>query len=790
MSGLDARALEALDFAEILALLSAETATPPGAGLAAALVPSPDAPAVRAENHLTGEAARHLEVRGTLPFGTVPDPGPLFVRLEVAGSVLGALEILDLLQLMKAGRRLKAFLAESRAEFPALWEPARSLPDLGNLVRFLDGKIAAGGELEDGASDALQSVRQEIRRRGERLQELLEAIVARPGVARALQDTFISIRSDRHVLPIRAEAQASLPGIVHGVSGTGATVFLEPIETVELNNDLVTLRERETTEVQRLLQEYSDLLRGRLPELRSLAAGVGRLDLVFARARLGRRLGARTAEEAGEAEGIVLEGARHPLVEASLRATGGGMVPLRLAVPPATRVLVLSGPNTGGKTVALKTVGLLAAMFQSGLMVPAERARLPVFRTLFIDIGDRQSIADRLSTFSARMRHVAAIAASLAVPGLVLLDEAGAGTDPEEGSALAIAIVDYFRRRGALVLVTTHLEALKAWAATTTDAANAAMEFEETTGTPTYRLIAGLPGRSIGLETAGRLGVPREILETARAHRGGSGGLLASYLARLQQLTADLEARSRALDAERDRLAGERERLLAGLRVREETQAAAVAGEIELALRSMREEGERYLSRLEDRRLALELRREEAKAAAPLKAAARELIRRTTGRAAPAGGAELRPGTAVHVEGLGVRGILESIRGERAVILSRGKRMTVAAADLRTGAAEAAVGAPRLPRGVRLERRHDTETPAEIHLLGRTVEEALSLVDKYLDDACLAGRTPVRLVHGIGSGRLRQAIAGFLSGHPHVEKFAPAPAERGGSGVTVVDLRV
>lgn len=785
--------LAALEFDRVLSLLSGETVTPPGSALALALRPSFDPAEVERENRLAAAMAGFWESRGALPFGLVPDPSPMLLRLEIEGSVLAPLEVLDLVTLMKAGRSLKSALTEARTECPALFDIARDLPDLGNLVRFLDGKIAATGEMEDGASDELRAVRQEILRRNDRLKSALDAIVGRPEVARALQDTFISIRSDRHVIPIRAEAQAALAGIVHGVSGSGATVFIEPIETVGLNNEIVTLRDREAAEIQRLLQEYSDLLRGRLAELRHLSAGIGRLDILSAKARLGRRFRARPAGPSPSGE-VRLVGARHPLLELSLQSQGLPIMPLDLAIPTGTRVLVISGPNTGGKTIALKTAGLLALMFQSGIPVPADSATLPIFRGIFIDIGDRQSIPDRLSTFSARMTNIAGIAQQLIPPALVLLDEVGTGTDPEDGVALATAIVDYLRGQGALVIATTHLEALKAYAATTTECANAAMHFDESSATPTYRLIPGIPGRSGGLEIAERLGLPDAILSEARARRGHAGEQVSAYLARLQAMAQDLERRLAETREERERIDRERAQMATEVAAREATRRDAVAAEIELALKAMREEGDSYLTAIKDREVAAVLRRQELKASAALRATARTLIRKATGRVAPPSvtATDLAPGTPVLVEGLGVRGTLESVRGDRAVVMVRGKRTTVALDDCRPEQPQSARidRAPRLPDGVTLARKPGTDAPGEIRILGLTVEEGLSLVDKYLDDVYLEGLTPVRIVHGVGSGRLKRAVAELLARHPHVEGFSSAPSDEGGHGVTIVRLRV
>lgn len=788
----DDRVLEALEFPRLLERLAGGAATPMGAALALSVRPSNDVAAIRRDIALTVETVRHLEIRGTLPFGSIVDPRPALARLDIEGSVLAPIEILDLLALMKAGRSVKSFLGEGRAQFPALWNLGRDLPDLGNLIRYLDGKIAASGEIEDGASDELRTVRHEIRRSTERLESILGEILARPGADRLLQDRFISVRGDRHVVPVRAETRASLPGIVHGISGSGATLFVEPLETVDLNNEIVTQRDREAAEIQRLLREYSDLLRSRLPEIRVLAAGIARIDLAVARARLARALDA-CAPETSPGMALRLETARHPLVESSLRAEGGRIVPLDLDLPAPTPVLVISGPNTGGKTVALKTVGLCAALHQSGLLVPAARALLPVYHRLFIDIGDRQSIADGLSTFSARVRGLATIAADLDSPSLVLLDEIGTGTDPEEGAALAIATLDYLRDRGAAVVATTHLEALKAHAATSPGCANAGMELDEATLRPTYRLVPGIPARSSGIAIAERLGLPGPILEAARARCGSAGRQVADYLARLHAMAADLETRLRETAEQQAALAREREALRAGIERREAELRQALASEIELALGALRTEGEVYLKTIQDRHLAATLRRAETRAAAQLKERARDLIRRARGAGGAPERADLQPGVRVAVQGIGVRGTIESLRGESAVLRVHDRLLTVPIADCRVEEGPGAGSvAPRLPAGVRLTRSPGTRggDPAEaLHLVGRTIDEALPLVDKYLDDAFLAGRSPIRIVHGVGSGRLRRAIGALLSKHPHVESFASAPSDQGGNGVTIVALR-
>ncbi|HZM68747.1 MAG TPA: endonuclease MutS2 [Candidatus Cryosericum sp.] len=786
------KALNDLEFDAILELLRALASTPIGATQAATLGPAVEADEVSLEQALTIEATRYLEAHGALPFGTLTDPEPALMHLTVEASVCTPGAILELLRLMKSSRDVKSVLALVRTEHPRLWGVARDLPDLGSLIRFLDGKIGPQGEVLDHASDDLLALRRDIRRAGERLEGLLEAIVSRPDVAKALQDDFVALRSERHVIPIRSESQKSVAGIVHGVSGSGATVFVEPLETVELNNEIVTLREREAAEVRRLLREYSELLRGRLAELRLLTGVLGRLDLVVARARLGQAMQAQPAHIDAEG-GIRLQDARHPLVEASLKGQGAAIVPLNLALSPGESVLMISGPNTGGKTVALKTLGLLALMHQSGLFVPASRASLPLFRSVFIDIGDRQSIQDRLSTFSARIGAIASMAREVVFPSLILLDEVGTGTDPEEGVALAIAIIDYFRKRGARVIATTHLEALKAYAASTPACSNAAMQFDETTGEPTYRLVQGIPGRSSALEIAARLGLPEPILEDARARRGESKRMLDDYLGRLETLTADLEARVRDADRRQERLDADRRAMEQELRQREERQRQAVSQEIELAVGSIRAEGERYLATLKEREIELRMRREETKQAARLRAEARRRL-----RAVAPGARELQeadralvPGTRVIVRGLGLPGTVQSVQGARVAILARGKRVVVPRDDCEAvqdgGLAPQAAGAP-LPPGVTLRRR-DATAADEIDLRGFPIEDALSRLDKFLDDAVLESLGRVRLVHGVGSGRLRKAVHNLLGRHPQVESFSGAADNEGGSGATIVTLR-
>ena len=776
-----------LEFSAILGLLHAEAATPLGAARALAVRPDFNATIVRDEQALTVEALDYLEAQGRLPFGALSDPEPILRRLALPGNDCEPAEVLEVLRLMKAGREVKSALALHRGTFRRLWGAAQDLPDLGNLVRFLDGKIGPQGDVLDHASDDLMTLRRELRRAATRLEGILTDIVKRPEIARALQDDFVALRSERHVIPIRSESRSSIAGIVHGVSGSGQTVFVEPLETIELNNEIVTLRELEAAEVRRLVREYSDLLRGRLPEILALVAGLGRLDLVFARARLARSMRA-TPASFDPLGGLLLRGARHPLVEASLVARGTPMVPLDLELQPDDGVLLLSGPNTGGKTVVLKTIGLLALMHQSGLLVPAREAAFPLLQGVFIDIGDRQSIQDGLSTFSARIRNIAAIAREIVLPCLILLDEVGTGTDPEAGVALGIAVIDHFRALGARVIATTHLEALKAYAATTAGCSNAAMQCDERTGEPTYALVQGIPGRSNALEIAARCGLPESILQAARERRGAGHHLLETYLSHLESLTAEAEQRVAASVREQERLASERAAMEAELRARDAGQRQAVAGEITRALGAIQEEGERYLVSLKDREVALRLRREEEKLGARLRAEARQHLRAVI-PSPPETGGDLAPGARVRLRGLGVSGTVESTHGGRVTVSVRGKRVVVPREECEPPESRSEAGSrPALPSGVTLSRRPGLAV-ASVDLRGVMTEEAIERVDKFLDDASLEGLARVRIVHGVGSGRLRQAIHEMLDRHLQVQSFDSAPEDEGGAGATVVTMR-
>ena len=786
--------LDSLEFPAVLELLAGRCRTPYGRDAALLLRPSEAPDEARRLQTCTREMTLFRESGGSLPLSLSSDLRPLLQRLVVEGALLTGTEIALFLETMSAGQEVRLLLA--RSDPPGLREWGRRFPDLGNLVRYLDGKISATGELEDRCSQDLLQVRRRIAALSSRLEEALRSVASRPEVARAVQDDFIALRNNRHVLPVRIDSQGCVEGIVHALSSSGATVYVEPLSTVPLNNELVRLKEEEEVEQRRILLDFTDLLRSRAAEISLLLDLLADTDLLSAKAALAEEMRAidpELAEPWGE-EGprLLLEGARHPILESSLRKSGRPLVPLDLVMEGGHRVLVISGPNTGGKTVALKTVGLLALMAQSGLKVPAAAARLPVFRRVLIDIGDRQSIPDSLSTFSARMAGISAMARDIQDPSLVLLDEVGTGTDPEEGACLGAAIIEHFRKRGARVLATTHHQSIKAYASSTPGVANGSMDFDETSLRPLYRLRAGVPGRSGGLDMAERLGLPSEIVRHARELLPRQREMLEEYLRTLHSLQEDLEGRIRRAEEEsREERRREADRRDSERRLSLDRESRFAQYLEESGLR-IREQWEAYLrgvsDREEERRLRREFQRQEKNALEGIRSGLAPDLAPPSPARGPAP-SSLKPGDPVRVVSLGVEGRVERMDGDRVVVLSRGKRLAIPLSDLEATGSPGEAG-PVLPRGVSLSRPVEPALPRELNLIGKRVEEALEILDKYLDDAALEGMSPVRVVHGMGTGRLRAAVREFLQAHPHVEGFTEAEEREGGRGATVVRIRV
>jgi DNA mismatch repair protein MutS2 len=622
---------------------------------------------------------------------------------------------------------------------------------------------------------------------------------------------------------IRAEHRANVPGIVHGSSASGATLFLEPAATVEINNDLVELEEREREEIRRILLELTETFRRRPEDFQASLDVATELDVLQAKARFGTVVNGVSPEIAVDGR-IELRDARHPLLIREVRrrlgedqGTNDGVsattapetevVPTSIVLEPPNRVLLITGPNTGGKTVAIKTAGLLALMAQAGLHVPAATARLPVFTCVFADIGDEQSISASLSTFSGHIANIVAMDRAMKLPALVILDEVGTGTDPNEGGALATAVVNHFKQRGAHVIATTHYDALKTWGTTTDGVTTAAFAFDPKTFAPTYRLVYGAPGRSLAIEIAQRLGLPLPVVSAARGFLSDDQKKVAAHLARI-------DAQARALESERTKLQRDRravDEANAGvsarereIKEREQRLAKRLNEKLDDRIRQARRDIDLVIEQLKDKSEALleqagtrvrtGISTGETGAA---RAEAREAIERIVDRLkepAPASQAPaLAPavGARVAVGGLGMEGLIVSIQGNQAEIDVRGKKLRAPLKGLYvvSGASSTAKGPAPAKVRVSVDLQPRVGVLSELNVIGATVDQAIDRVSRFLDDTLVTDQQQVRIVHGHGTGQLRRGIAAYLKDHPMVAKFYPAPREQGGEGATIVELK-
>ncbi len=789
---MDPRSLRVLEYPQILELLAGETITPMGREQAAGLMPATDVETCRARLRETTEAAA-LRASGDVPLRGVRDLRP-YLRRAAAGGTLDPQELLDVAQTLEVARRLKAFLEAHRAQAPHLAELGRRITPQPQLEERIAAVVDDAGEVRDEASPRLRRIRAEQRTLERRLREQLEGILRDPAYARMVQEPLVTIRSDRFVIPIRQEARGQFPGIVHDHSTSGATLFMEPLAIVPLGNRRRELLAEARDEVRRLLAELSQLVAAQAESIAATLEALGAVDLALAKAALSERF-ACVEPRLEEAPLVDLRQARHPLL---LRHLGSErVVPIDVELGRRFQTLVITGPNTGGKTVTLKTIGLLVLMAQAGLHIPAaETSVLGVFPQVFADIGDEQSIEQSLSTFSSHLLAIVDILAALRAPALVLLDEVAAGTDPTEGAALARAIIETLLERGAATAVTTHNNDLKALAYRLNGVENASVEFDPETLRPTFRLLIGQPGRSNALIIAQRLGLAQQVVDRAR-----------SFLS-ADRLRADDLLRQAASDrqsAAQDRMEAQRLRQEArNLAARYEAELARLQAERRRLAAEARREAEEWLRRT---RQELEAVLREVRAARTLEAAqaaqrrlaslAAEWAERAAAEAPPeAAGAppkQVAAGQCVFIPALARTGRVlarPDARGEVEVeVGSVRARLPLGALRLMeagSGGSAQSAGVAQAPGLAGVPRA----VPLELSLRGQTVDEALPRVDRYLDDAVLAGLPQVTLIHGRGTGALRRAVQSFLRGHPHVRAFRPGNPGEGGEGVTVVELNV
>ncbi len=794
-----------LEFGELKRLLRRYVASPLGAAELEAVSPVTERFALEELLAQTGEAIEYLRAsshpqpasRGAairLRFDGLPEAAPITGKLRIEGTVLEAAEILALSGLLDRACDVRATLSACRARFPRLAAIASGIGDFSEALREVTGKILPDGTISDQASPLLRRLRHDVDRQQKHIQDSLERFLRSHRDEGVLQEEFVAIRNERFVVPVVAGKQRRVEGVIHGTSGSGHTLFIEPLETIQLNNELVRLREEEQRECHRVLRKLTAALRACSGEVAGAVRVLGELEWLFAKADFALDFDCVVPRFCPPAaRRLTLERARHPLLADVLRRRKRPIVPVTLQLDEKARTLLISGPNTGGKTVALKTAGLLALMAQSALPVPCADAELPLFDQVLADIGDNQSIQESLSTFSAHIERVRDMAELPTRDSLVLLDELGRATDPEEGGALGVALLEHFRGAGAFTLASTHLLALKVYGANTEGVLNASMGFDEQTLQPTYQLRVGAPGKSAGLDIAERLGLPERLIQRARSAMTSSQREIAQFLSELDQrlqaatsLEQELRTRSEALEKRREELTGEwATRETAKLR-EIEARAAALMASFERQTQEVI--GELYKS-AQEKKDASRARQQAARARRQFGQQISAALRPDAAQA----GAEvprLEAGALVRVRNIREPARVRRLLGADLVEVEAGLVKLQVSVDDVVEVLEAKAHVRALPAGVRILGETRSEASLEeINVIGKRAEEACSEVDKFLDTAVMAGVIRVRIVHGHGMGILRKAIGELLAAHPHVERFQSAPANEGGTGATIAELR-
>jgi len=801
-------AAQVLEFDQLKEIVGRYTTCAPGRRAIAALAPQHDAAALNAEFVLVNEAFGYLRAGSELGFGAFADPEQWLARLGVPAAVLAVAEFLNASSLMEIASSLRQVFKADAAKYPQLAARAAALGDFRHLATAIRRAILPNGEMSDDASPQLRRIRTGIARGRTTIRRSLESILRARGETTG--EDYVTLRNDRFVIPVRASDRRGVPGVVHGASATGQTVFVEPLEAIDLNNRLVQLSEEELVEISRILTELTERLRADRGALAAAAEQIAHLDSVFARARFARAIDCvMPVFQAGNS--LRLDAARNPVLEAKLRPLGREAVPLSLALGGDETVMVISGPNTGGKTVALKSVGLAALSAQCGIPVAAERAEMPIFDHVLADIGDEQSIAADLSTFSAHIVNLKAMLDVATERSLILVDEMGTGTAPEEGAALAVALLEEFRGRHALTIATTHHDRLKSYASTTPGIVNAAMEFDEENLRPTYRLLVGVPGTSSGIEIARRLGLPARVVEHARASLTPESREARDLIAYLHRSCDEMEQIKRQSREELAQLESERRLLQTEWVERQKKRIAELERNFQETQKRMEAEVARVTADIHDRALRAQIEKQSGKrlgkiaadAQADTNAAVVETLAGSQvdlGVSPPVAGKPVAPellssGQRVVVKNFKQTVVFRRHDGRNAEIEAGPLRMRIPLSDVLAIAEDARAaksGADGTGRrsGVTVHAQPSDEPVGdEINVIGCTVEEATNRVDKFIDEVALAGKPSVRIIHGHGMGALRRGLGEFLSTHPLVEKISHEKPERGGEAVTIAELR-
>jgi DNA mismatch repair protein MutS2 len=829
-----------LEFETLRELLAGYSSSPPGRRRIADLSPSLDRAWIETQHQRTAEIREFRRVGGRFEFSGLPEVAKLLEKSRIAGAAFETTEIRDIVLLVDRAAEWREIVkqppAAMRSEWIAVAALSAGIQDFTEFLRSFRNKILPDGTLDDRASPELTRIRREIEKQKRLIQESLRGYLRRLAEGGSVQDELITIRGERFVIPVKVEQKRRVQGVVHGTSSSGQTVFVEPLETIEQNNELVRLLDEEQAEVQRILLEMTRRIGENADTILAAADILSELELQFAKARfaedyncvavtlaqteapasspaVGTASRRPPAEETNGRDGenpasrLLLHRARHPLLERNLKLRNTQIVPVTVELEGDRRQLVITGPNTGGKTVTLKTVGLLALMAQSGIPVPADRAEMPVFDAILADIGDYQSIEQNLSTFSAHVTNIDFISRTATSESLVLLDELGSATDPEEGAALAVAISDHFRKIGCMSVISTHHTSLKVYGANTTGVINAAVGFNETTLQPTYELKIGIPGASAGINIAQRLGLNPAIITSARGRLSTQTQDVAKFLDRLHAELREADTQRAKLQAREQELEREKSQLATEGRKEQQTKVREMEKKLETLFRDFEYHAREAVNAVQDRAAAQKLSKDAERRISKLRREFSEqfhstVVAHATGadrddpHAQPALVKHVAEGDTVKLKSMGRAGVVKKKIDENHFEVEIGSmKMRIAREDIAEVIArvsDSPIQAARA-RGIKVSLENDTSdlnTPTEINVIGQNVDDATREVEKFVDRAFLAGMPRVRIVHGSGMGILRKALRQYLQKHPHVATVTEPPQNEGGGGATVVELRV
>ena len=786
---------ELLEFDELKRLLGRYVAGPLGRAELDRLHPISDREFLEATLAEVAQAVQFVRENGRLPLGGLVDTNESVAKLRIEGASLDASEIANLVRFLDRADEVRGLLASD--EFPLLARRSVMMSDFRGLLREVGGKVHGNGTVADDASVALNRLRRDIERQQRSVHQSLERFLKTHRDEGVLQEEFITIRNDRFVVPVVAGQRRRVDGVIHGASSSGQTLFIEPLDTIDLNNELVRLREEEQREVFRILREITDKLRAHAADIRRTMQVVSELDLLFAKAAFATEFDCVIPTFAPEGDRrLVLREARHPLLQDILRKQRKQVVPVSLTLDGVQRILLISGPNTGGKTVSMKTVGLLALMAHSAVPVPASEAQFPVFDQVLADIGDQQSIEQSLSSFSSHIACVKSMVEEATPESLVLLDELGRATDPEEGGALGVAILDHFRSLSCIVLASTHLLAMKVYGANTPSVLNGSMGFNEETLAPTYILRVGAPGKSAGLDIATKLGLAPWIIDRARAAMTSTERDIARFLADLHDrldksttLQRELDqklAQVRAREADLERSYKRREAEM--VRKLQDRYDEVVANFEARALDTIQNIKELREQKKLQEQAKLQVARVKREGVEDLQTHVIAAAQAPPQRAKP----KLEEGVRVILKGIRQPARVRRIISDEVIEVDAGfLKMQVGVDDVQEILPEKDPGTSKLPKNITFQQAGPKWDMSyqEINIIGKRAEEAIDELDHFLDQAALASVDRVRIVHGHGMGVLKKAVANLLSRSPHVEKYYQAAAQEGGAGATIAELK-